>query len=190
MSEDKLAEEEKQILLELAREALEGGVRGQELLPLELQTLPLRLQACGCSFVTLTIAGNLRGCIGGLEPCQPLVEDVRQHAVAAALQDFRFPVVCPEELPHIRIDISRLTVPVPLEYCCAEELLSKLRPGIDGVVLRDGPRRATFLPQVWAKLPEADCFLDHLCYKLGAAPDVWRRKHLDVLVYQVEEFQE
>jgi uncharacterized protein len=190
MTEDKLTDDEKRTLLELARQALEGGVRGQKLPSLDLQTFPPRLRALGCSFVTLTINGNLRGCIGALEPSEPLVEDVRKHAIAAALQDYRFPAVCPEELLQIKIEISRLTVPVLLEYSSPEDLLAKLRPGIDGVVLRNGLQRATFLPQVWAKLPDSFCFLDSLCYKMGTTPDLWRKKHLDVLVYQVEEFQE
>lgn len=190
MTEDKLTDEEQRALLDLARQALETGVRGQKLPPLDLQSLPPCLREPGASFVTLTINGNLRGCIGALEPCQPLAEDVREHAVAAALQDYRFPNVGPEELPQIAIEISRLTTPVPLEYSTPEDLLSKLRPGIDGVVLRDGARRATFLPQVWEKLPDPADFLGNLCYKMGAAPDLWRKKHLDVLVYQVEEFHE
>lgn len=190
MTDDKLTEDEKRTLLGLAREALECGVRGQTLPPLDLPSLPPRLQACGTSFITLTINGDLRGCIGGLEPHHPLAEDVREHAIAAALQDFRFTVVCPEELAHIKLEISRLTLPVLLEYCSPEELLGKLRPGIDGVVLRDGLRRATFLPQVWEKVPDPAAFLDNLCFKMGAPPDFWRKKHLDVLVYQVEEFHE
>jgi len=190
MVEEKLTDDEKRTLIVLARQAMESGVRGEALPPLDIRTLPPRLQEYGVCFVTLTIDGELRGCIGGLEACQPLFEDVRQHAVAAALQDFRFPSVCPEELSRIRLEISHLTFPVLLAYCSPEDLLSKLRPGIDGVVLRDGQRRATFLPQVWEKLPAPADFLDHLCYKLGAAPDLWRKKHLDVLVYQVEEFYE
>jgi AmmeMemoRadiSam system protein A len=190
MAEDKLTAEEKQTLLDLARQALEGGVRGEKLPPLDLESLPPRLQEQGASFVTLTITGDLRGCIGALDPYQPLAEDVREHAVAAALQDYRFPNVQPEELPQIEIEVSRLTHPVHLGYTNPEDLLSKLHPGIDGVVLRDGPRRATFLPQVWEKLPNPAEFLDHLCYKMGAAPDTWRKKHLEVLVYQVEEFHE
>jgi hypothetical protein len=190
MADEQLTDDEKRILLEIARQALEGGVRGQKLLPLDLGSLPPHLQEFGASFVTLTIDGNLRGCIGALEPYQPLVEDVREHAIAAALQDFRFPAVCPEELAQIKLEISRLTVPVPLEYCSPEDLLAKLRPGIDGVVIRDGSLRATFLPQVWEKLLDPASFLDHLCYKMGAAPGLWRAKHLDVLIYQVEEFQE
>ncbi len=190
MTEDKLTAEEKGTLLELARQALEGGVRGEKLPPLDLESMPPRLQKQGASFVTLTIAGNLRGCIGALEARQPLAKDVREHAIAAALQDFRFPNVRPEELRQIEIEVSRLTAPIPLDYSAPEDLLSKLRPGIDGVLLRDSSRRATFLPQVWEKLPDPAEFLDNLCYKMGTAPDLWRKKNLDVSIYQVEEFHE
>jgi AmmeMemoRadiSam system protein A len=190
MTEDKLTAEEKNILLKLARGALETGVHGGKLPPLDLDSLSPRLREDGASFVTLTFNGNLRGCIGTLEPTQPLAEDVRERAVAAALQDFRFPNVEPDELAQIAIEVSRLTPPLRLEYTTPEDLLSKLRPGIDGVVLRDGRRRATFLPQVWEKVSDPADFLDNLCYKMGAAPDTWRKKHLEVLIYQVEEFHE
>ena len=190
MAEDKLTTEEKQTLLHLARQALEMGVRGQRLPPLDLGSMSQRLREQGAAFVTLTIHGNLRGCIGALEPYQPLADDVREHAIAAALQDYRFPKVTPEELSQIEIEVSRLTVPVPLMYSSPEDLLTKLRPGIDGVLLRDGVRRATFLPQVWEKIPDPAEFLDNLCYKMGASPELWRKKHLDVAIYQVEEFHE
>jgi AMMECR1 domain-containing protein len=84
-----------------------------------------------------------------------------------------------------------LTRPIPLEYKDANDLLSRLRPHVDGVILRaDLQRRATFLPQVWEKIPNPAEFLDNLCYKMGMEPDLWRRKHFDVLTYQVEEFHE
>ncbi|MBI3739281.1 MAG: AmmeMemoRadiSam system protein A, partial [Chloroflexi bacterium] len=131
-----------------------------------------------------------RGCIGALEPYQPLAQDVREHAIAAALEDPRFPPVTASELDQIEVEVSRLTVPERLEYKDSEDLLAKLHPNIDGVVLRDGLHRATFLPQVWEKIPDKAEFLDNLCYKMGAAPGTWRHKHLDVLIYQVEEFHE
>lgn len=190
MGEDRLTSEEKDLLLRFARHALESGVRGKKLETLELDSLSPRLQAPGASFVTLTERGNLRGCIGALEPYQPLAEDVREHAIAAALQDYRFPRVTPDELPKIEIEVSRLTVPVPLPYETSEELLAKLRPNIDGVLLRDGSRRATFLPQVWEKIPDPAEFLDNLCYKMGVPSNLWRQKHLEVFIYQVEEFHE
>jgi uncharacterized protein len=185
-----LTPEEKQTLLRLARQALEAGVRGIPLPPLDETSLTIPLRLEGASFVTLTVRGNLRGCIGALEPYQPLAEDVREHAVAAALEDYRFPTVQESELAGIEIEVSRLTMPVLLEYTDANDLLAKLHPGKDGVILRDGTRRATFLPQVWEKIPDPAEFLANLCYKMGAAPDTWKRKRLEVLIYQVEEFHE
>jgi AmmeMemoRadiSam system protein A len=190
MMDDKLTLEEKQTLLLLARQSLEAGVRGAALPILDPAALSPTLRADGAAFVTLTVHGELRGCIGALEPYQSLAEDVREHAVAAALEDYRFPQVQENELAKIEIEVSRLTIPVPLEYKDAEDLLAKLHPGVDGVILWDSFRRATFLPQVWEKIPESAEFLANLCYKMGAAPDTWKRKHLEVLVYQVEEFHE
>lgn len=187
---EKLTPEEQKTLLRLAREAMEYAVRGKKLPPLDLASLSPRLREAGASFVTLTIEGQLRGCIGTLEAYQPLAEDVREHAIAAALQDPRFPPVSEDELSRIQIEVSRLTRPLPLEYTDTADLLSKLRPGVDGVILRDGFHRATFLPQVWEKIPDPAAFLHNLCLKMGASPDLWRRKHLDVMTYQVEEFHE
>ena len=185
-----LTKDEKRALLRLARQALEQGVRGQRLVPLDPQEIPPRLMEPGASFVTLTEAGDLRGCIGALEAYQPLAEDVREHAMAAAMEDYRFPQVQVYELPKIQIEISYLTPQVPLDYQDWQDLLAKLNPGKDGVVLRDGIRRATFLPQVWEKIPEPVLFLEYLCEKMGAAPDLWKKKHLTVSIYHVDEFHE
>ncbi len=188
--EDQLDDTERQILLRLARQAITAALNGQRSTPLDLENLPPRLKKRGATFVTLTRHGNLRGCIGALEPYLPLAEDVREHAIAAALEDFRFSPVQAAELDEIEIEISRLTQPQPLEYEGPVDLLDKLRLGIDGVILIDGFHRATFLPQVWEKLPEKSAFLEHLCQKMGAPADLWRRKKLTVLTYQVEEFHE
>jgi hypothetical protein len=185
-----LTPEERDFLLRLARQALELGVHSQPLAPLDLESVPPRLREPGASFVTLTRRGELRGCVGALEPYLPLAEDVREHAVAAALQDFRFPPVTPRELPEIEIEISRLTPPEPLDYSLPEELPSRIRPGIDGVVLREGLRRATFLPQVWEKLPKPEDFLGQLCLKMGVDAGYWRYKKLQVSTYRVEEIHE
>ncbi len=189
--QDKLTPEEQKILLRLAREAMTLRVRGGKLPRLELSSLPPRLREEGASFITLTIRGELRGCIGALEAYQPLAQDVREHAIAAALEDPRFPPVQERELGAIQIEVSRLTRPVPLEYKDAANLLSKLRPHVDGVILRESlGRRATFLPQVWEKLPDPVEFLNHLCQKMGLNENAWRSKHLEVFTYQVEEFHE
>lgn len=188
---EKLTTEEQQILLRLAREAMEWAVKGESVPPLDESALPPKLKEEGSSFITLTVRGELRGCIGSLEPHQSLAQDVREHAVAAALKDPRFPAVSEEELSGIKIEVSRLTRPIPLEYNDADDLLSKLCPHLDGVVVRDDAyRRATFLPQVWEKISDPAEFLSNLCYKMGADPNLWRTKHLDVLTYRVEEFHE
>jgi len=186
----KLTLEEQKTLLHMAREAMESAVRGKKLPSMQTASLTPSLREQGASFVTLTVRGQLRGCIGALEAYQPLADDVREHAVAAALDDPRFPPVSEDELSKIQVEVSRLTRPVPLEYTDANDLLSKIRPHVDGVILRDGFHRATFLPQVWEKIPDPSRFLDNLCYKMGAHDDLWRKKRLDVFVYQVDEFHE
>lgn len=185
-----LTSDERSKLLQLARQALQDAVVSRRLKPLDLKSLPPRLIEPGATFVTLTNRGNLRGCIGALEPKLPLAEDVREHSLAAATQDYRFPPVQPEELKFIQIEISYLTIPQNLSYESPDELISRLRPGIDGVILRDGFRRATFLPQVWSKIPDPAEFLSYLCQKMGVSEDLWRTKKLQVQIYQVEEFHE
>jgi len=188
--QEKLTIAEQKILLRLAREAMERGVRGEGLSFLDQSLLTFSLREEGSSFITLTTHGKLRGCIGSLEPYQSLAEDVREHAISAALKDPRFPPVREEELNGILIEVSRLTRPSPLEYKDAHDLLSKLCPQVDGVIVRDGLQRATFLPQVWEKISDPAEFLGNLCHKMGANPHLWRSKHLEVLTYQVEEFHE
>ena len=189
--EDELTFEEQQTLLRMARDAMERGVKGEKVTPLDQSTLSPHLREEGASSVTLTIKGRLRGCIGGLEARQSLAEDVRQHAVAAALEYPRFPPVSERELSGIQIEISRLTRPQLLDYRDANDLLSQIRPHLDGVILRDGIyHRGTFLPQVWEKIPDPAEFLNNLCHKIGVSKNLWRSRHLDVLTYQVEEFHE
>ena len=188
--EQLISDMDRKFLLSLARQSIENIANGVPVPTLELKELSQRLREQGASFVTLTYRGYLRGCIGALEPYQSLAEDVREHAIAAAFQDYRFPPVQPNEIKDIEIEISYLTRTEPLQYENPSDLLTKLRPNIDGVVLRDGMRRATFLPQVWEKVPDPQQFLEELCMKMGCQPDLWRKKKIDVLTYQVEEFHE
>ncbi len=187
---ERFTHDEKRLLLALARRALVEGVGGARLQPLDLESLPETLRQHGASFVTLTSQGELRGCVGTLEAYQSLAEDVREHALAAALNDYRFPPVRQEEVAGLEIEVSCLTPPRELEYETTDELPGLLRPGVDGVILYDDLRRATFLPQVWEKLPEPAQFLDHLCAKMGVEANLWRYKKLRILTYQVEEFHE
>lgn len=127
----------------------------------------------GASFVTLTRDGELRGCIGSLEPHRPLRDDVRANARAAAFRDPRFPPLESHEFPHIRVEVSLLSPAEPLAVASEEEAWQVLRPHVDGVIFEYGPYRSTFLPQVWEQLPEPDRFLAHLKRKAGLPWDFW-----------------
>ncbi len=177
-------------MLAIARDSITSQLKGGVESRLDLAALPPELQAPGASFVTLTLDGNLRGCIGSLEARQPLAADVQEHASDAAFRDFRFSPLDESELPDLHIEVSVLSAPQPLAYSIPEELPALLHPGEDGVILSRGMRRATFLPQVWEQVPDPHSFLDMLCEKMGFDYDLWRREKLDVFTYQVECFGE
>jgi AmmeMemoRadiSam system protein A len=144
----------------------------------------------GGTFVTLEKEGQLRGCIGSLSSDAPLGDSVRQNALHAAFQDPRFPPLSSDEFPLIAIEVSVLTPPARLPYQGADDLLERLRPGTDGVILRKGAASATFLPQVWKQLPRREDFLSHLCLKAGLTALAWRKGDLRVETYQVQYFEE
>ena len=151
------------------------------------------LDAPGASFVTLTSGrapgGALRGCIGSLGARRPLREDVEANAVAAALHDPRFAPLTARELDDTVVEVSVLSAPTVLPAADEAELLARLRPGVDGVVLSACGRRAPFLPQVWEQLPDPADFLARLRRKAGLPADYWGR---DVVVetYTVTAWQE
>jgi len=142
------------------------------------------------TFVTLKKDNKLRGCIGNLEPVGPLVTSIADNAQSAAFHDHRFSPLSREEFGDVVIDISILTRPEPLSYEDGKDLVKKLRPGIDGVILQKGRARATFLPQVWDQLPHPRMFLEHLCRKAGLAPTAWWDQHPEIHIYQVQSFHE
>ncbi|MBC5767378.1 AmmeMemoRadiSam system protein B [Ramlibacter albus] len=131
------------------------------------------LREPGATFVTLKQQGNLRGCIGALQAHRPLIDDVKHNAVAAALHDTRFSPVTAEELDSISVEVSLLSPPEPVHVRSEEDALQQLRPGIDGVILHRGARRATFLPQVWEQLAHPRQFLAHLKQKAGLPATYW-----------------
>lgn len=187
---ESLSISEKQLLLKFARESVTVTARHELLPPVEAAQLTPALLQLRTSFVTLTCAGDLRGCIGGFQIEYQLYEDVRQHAALAATQDYRFHPVRPDEIPRLEIEISALSLPQALNYDSPETLLRLLRPQVDGVILSNGVQRSTFLPQVWERVPDPRVFLSMLCEKMGLPHDTWKRKRLGVQIYQVEKFTE
>lgn len=186
-----LREEQGRFLLRLARETItaqftDKAEKGNE----HHDPVDPVLETLRGTFVTLTINGHLRGCIGNLEPVASIHEGIRHNAIHAAFHDSRFSPLCAHELDHVHIDISILTQPHPLAYKDGADLVGILRPGIDGVILGLGRNRATFLPQVWAQLPRAEDFLDQLSLKAGLSPTAWRDCHPEVAIYQVQCFAE
>ncbi len=128
------------------------------------------LQVNGASFVTLKRDGELRGCVGSVRAFRALVDDVRNHAVAAACRDERFEPVRADELPRLQIEVSRLSEPEFLEFSDEDALCQQLRPGVDGLILFSGCRSATFLPVVWEQFAEPHQFLAALKAKAGLDP--------------------
>lgn len=184
-----LSNEDRRYLLNLARSTITRKLEGKEPPAVDLQSLPQKLSRQGASFVTLTIDEQLRGCIGSIEPRQPLALDVRENALGAAFRDPRFPSLSRDELERVHIEVSVLSSPEPLA-CSGAELERRLRPGIDGVILQRGWQRATYLPQVWEKVPDPREFLGTLCMKAGLASDDYCRPGMSVFIYQVEKFEE
>ena len=187
---NQLSGEEQKLLLETARNAIQRELDKEEKIPLVMDEYSPKLRENGACFITIKKKGVLRGCVGSIKAIQPLIQDVRERAIAAAFQDYRFPPLTPPELDEIRIEISRLTQPCKLNYQDPEDLINKLRPRIDGVILKDQTRRSTFLPQVWEQLPSPELFLNRLCTKMGLDQSAWRSAKLQVETYQVEKFQE
>ena len=185
-----LAAPERKLLLDLARKSLKNAAAGLGLPELAAKDVPPKLAEQKACFVTLTINGALRGCIGHLTAIESLYQAVIDNARNAAVRDSRFPAVTPGEVDCIKIEISVLTEPQPLAFSSPEDLLRKLHPNRDGVILRIGPRTSTFLPQVWEQLPDKAQFLNHLAQKAGCKTSAWRGKDAQVSVYHVECFEE
>jgi AmmeMemoRadiSam system protein B/AmmeMemoRadiSam system protein A len=177
-------------LLRLARQTIERVTRGDGLPGITPTEVPPACREQRACFVTLHLGGRLRGCIGNLNASQPLHRDVMRNARDAALRDARFPPVAPEEVSQLRLEISVLTEPQALAFESPADLLQKLCPLRDGVVLQLGGRRATFLPQVWEQLPDPAEFLSHLARKAGAGPGDWQSREARILTYSVEHFAE
>ena len=140
--------------------------------------------------LVIDLNNELRGCIGYIMPQKPLYQTVIDNAYNAAYNDPRFPQITKEEIKKIKIEISILSIPEKINYQSKDELLRILVPKKDGVIICNDSRSATFLPQVWKKLPEKEFFLKQLCLKAGINPDIWEYDKPEILIYKVYSFHE
>jgi AmmeMemoRadiSam system protein A len=190
MKKDRLTEDQGKFLLKVARQTIEQELFARKGEAVGRKDLAGIFHTRRGTFVTLTEKGNLRGCIGHIIPQETLIEGVRENAINAAFRDPRFGPLRAEEWQDVKIEVSILTDPRPLSYTDAQDLLNKVRPGIDGLIIKKGYYQATFLPQVWEQLPDRKEFLTHLCYKAGLDGDAWKKGDLEVSTYQVQAFEE
>lgn len=177
----KLSDNDKKVLRKVARDSIHYGLQHHKPLPISLGDYNECLNTPGASFVTLNLNHQLRGCIGALEAYQPLVKDVADHAFSAAFQDPRFSPITADEEQHLELHISVLSKPTPIEFSDEEDLLTKIKPDIDGLILEDKHHKGTFLPSVWEQLTTPREFLNHLKLKAGLRQDDWNE---DIRVYR------
>lgn len=182
-----LSEKHRTQLHSIAKQSIEHGLREGRAIDVDSSAFDTELQQHRASFVTLHINGALRGCIGSLEAQQTLIENVAHNAWAAAFSDHRFSPVTVGDFSQLNIHISILSEPEPITFVSENDLLDKIRPGVDGLVLEDDIHRGTFLPSVWETVPDASSFLNHLKQKAGLPMDHWSNT-IKVQRYTVEEF--
>ena len=172
------------VLLAIAREAIAEGGEPQGVGEWGEDWL----RAYAATFVTLRLEGELRGCIGTVDPHRALGDDVAHNARSAAYRDTRFSPVTPAERARLAVEVSVLSERRPIDAACESDAVALLRPGIDGVVLEFAENRATFLPQVWESLPEPLDFLVELRRKARLPSRFWH-PDLKISRYTVEKYR-
>ena len=185
--QNRFSDAQRQTMLETAAASIQHGLAYDEPLAVESKACAPALREKGATFVTLRLGGELQGCIGTLQAVRPLIADVAHNAYAAAFQDPRGGVLTDADLPRLEISISILSASEPLRFSSEEDLLSQIRPGVDGLILREGANRGTLLPSVWEALPDAKTFLRHLKLKAGLPGDYWSPT-VNVARYTTEYF--
>lgn len=173
MSSIRLSIEDQKTCLQTAKASIKSGLENNKALPVNASDYSTDLQKQLACFVTLHLNDQLRGCIGALEAYQPLINDVAEHAFAAAFRDPRFPPLQANEFEQIEIEISVLGTPERISFTNEDDLLQQIRPGLDGLILEHQNNRGTFLPSVWEQLPDKNDFLNHLKMKAGLPSNWW-----------------
>lgn len=169
----KLTTDDQDVCLQIAHQSIQQGLQNGSALKVITCDYSSDLQQNLTSFVTLHINEKLRGCIGALEAYQPLINDIAEHAYSAAFQDPRFPALQDNEYDQLDIKISVLGKPEAMTFKNEDDLLQKIQPNVDGLILEHGSNRSTFLPSVWEQLPDKRIFLNHLKAKAGLSQEWW-----------------
>jgi hypothetical protein len=178
------------ILLSIAKSAIQERVYNTKKIDIDALTKKYPfLNKDGAVFVTLKHEGDLRGCIGSITPYRRLIDDIIHNAISAGFSDPRFNAISEDELKHLSLEVSLLSEPKILEYDDYEDLLKKVQPNVDGLILKHAHHQGTFLPQVWEQLPTPKEFLEHLSMKAGANPSIYS-EHPSIYRYGVEHIQE
>lgn len=172
-------------LLAIARKTLESFLTKKEIPDFEIDDEQLK-QKFG-AFVTLRKHGQLRGCIGQIEPSDgPLWQVVQKMAIEAALKDPRFPPVKAEELDEIKIETSVLSKPEKISNP------DKIQLGKHGVIIKKGRRSGVFLPQVATENNwDLETFMGQLCSQKAGLPwDCWKKGGVEIFVFTAQVFEE
>ncbi len=164
---------QQQQMLSRARESISHGLHYGSRRTVDHDGVDHHLLNHAASFVTLTIDDQLRGCIGSLTATEPLIDNIEYNAYSASFEDPRFNSLTQTEIQKLKIHIAILGQTEPLKFHSENNLLQQLRPGVDGIVLSDGNRKATFLPSVWGHLEQPKEFVEQLKVKAGLSKDYW-----------------
>lgn len=163
------------MVISICKESILAGIKTGNSLDVEEKLYPQVFYESGACFVTITINERLRGCIGSIFAHKPLLNDLAQNAYKSAFADTRFTAITEEEFEHIKIAVSLLSEPQPLEFSDEEDLLSKIVPYKDGIIIQDNGHSAVYLPSVWVQLPDKKDFLNSLKQKAGLSPDYFSK---------------
>lgn len=169
----KLSAEDRAFLLEVATASIVRGFDGRGPLRVDFADAPAATRVRAGAFVTVTVDGELNGCIGTIEPVEPLVTTVARCAWEAAFDDPRLPSLRRADFPRTGIEVSVLSAMEPMDVASEAELVAALRPGVDGLLLEGNGHRATFLPAVWEQVPAPELFVHLLERKAGLWPGTW-----------------
>ena len=155
-----------------AQSVISGFERGRALRVRETR-YPEELREKGATFVNIYYNGVLRGSAGSTEPVRSILEDVAENAYAAAFSDFRFVTLSEDEIKNAEISVSFLTYPEPVRFEDEKDLLTRITPQEDGLILKERANRALFLPQIWETFSSPHEFLVHLKQRAGLPADYW-----------------